>query len=204
MAYQNDMGGEAGTRIRQLEEALTKLSNRITMVESSFTGLQMSLKALADSNEIAVEKITAMEEGKSSVGYDALINAVNSIATEIASGVDMSKFKTGEQTTLTPPKKTQAPPRAKSGDKTDPMPVDLDVADIDWMVKGNQPAPDNARFAYAFVYEQNSTTIKDAVRNVYAACLQFGEIETADGYTIKISGDKNNLLSRTPTKKKSG
>lgn len=178
-------------------ETIPKLENDITLLKNTINGMQMSMKALADSQEGILEALDGIEGGKQSVGMEGLNETLKQILNVLT-----QQAVVAQPTTASAPQQTKAPPKKKTGDsKTEAMPVDLDAADVQWMVKGNNPAEDSDTFAYAFIFDRGESTPKDSLKDLYAACLQFGTIATADGYDVKIGGNKNNLLNRTISKR---
>ena len=97
------------------------------------------------------------------------------------------------------PRQPAPPTSAKKGAPTE---IDIDVADVDWRIKGNEPARDSDGFAYAFVFtNRDQTEVRDSVRELVELCNQYGTIKTADGFLVKLGGTNNSLLNRNIPKR---
>jgi len=140
------------------------------------------------------------EKTSSSIGLDGITSELKGIKDALYSqrGAALPPGKpipAGAPPSTRPPAPRQpAEPRARG---SAPFSADIDVADIDWRIKGNKDARDSDPFAYAFVYtNREQDTMRDSVVEVVQLCEQHGTIKTVDGFLVKLGGTDNSLLNR--------
>ena len=98
------------------------------------------------------------------------------------------------------PTKTPPPtPKIQSPLVADAMKQTPDFSQIEWMVKGNQPASSTAPFAYAFAFEYQTQDLRPEAEDLYQYLLDNKEL-TLDGFTYTISGKDKNLFARNKAK----
>ena len=192
----NDMQNQLTNTVAEL----TKINNDNTILKASLAGLQWSIKAQADAQEAILAKLEELEStSKTSVGYEGLTQALRSIEAAI---ITTGGRGGGSEPTSTPSSPFKTSPKKKT-DTSEPMEVDIDVEGIEWKIKGGKDARDTDPFAYAFVYtSRDQTDVRDAVKEIYSLCKQYGSIQTADGFVLKLGGTNDSLLNRSIPKRK--
>jgi len=75
---------------------------------------------------------------------------------------------------------------------------DIEAMGIPWFVKGMQPAPSDAAFAFTFATERDGTP-KPEVQPLVDELNQYGKI-TVGPYEYRLGGRDKNLISRNKAK----
>ena len=92
-----------------------------------------------------------------------------------------------------------AQPTPQSPLVADALKVQPDMSQLEWMVKGNQPAPSTAPFAYAFAFKYQTEELRPEAEELYAYLLANEKLVIGE-FTYTISGKGKNLFARNKAK----
>jgi hypothetical protein len=194
--------GKIDMTVSDLEKEVAALKGDVALLKTSLAGFTISLEAQADQLSGLLDAVNQIEGGSGGDGgLNAVVEKLGDIAKALESGVPQTNAPPLQVTALQPretvPRKTQPKKAVKNAVR-----VDLDVADIEWQIKGGSEARDTDPFAYAFIFtSRDSGEVKDAVVDIYDACTEHGIIETSDGFIVNLGGTNQSLLNRKPAKK---
>ncbi len=118
---------------------------------------------------------------------------------EIEYIIDEIRARCGDGAFVAGADQTRPDPRTRTQDGTPIFPAPRaaigDLSEIEWKIKGSEPARVNDSWAWAFAYESNGDYRPES-RDLVMAIEAAGKIKVGI-YEITLSGRDKNLLSRT-------
>jgi len=193
--------------VAELKAQLTTISGEHSMLKIQVDGFDMAMTGMAGVNTNVLNELSEIRDRTSaSIGLDGICtelkkieHAIRASASAPAEASPFTLKPTQGRDILAPESHAppSQPPRKTSDERSPPFEADIDVADVDWRVKGNKDARDTDPFAYAFVYtNKEQHTVRDSVAELVELCNQYGTIKTNDGFLVKLGGTGNSLLNR--------
>jgi len=191
--------------VAELKAQLTTISGEHSMLKIQVDGFDMAMTGMAGVNTNVLNELSEIRDRTSaSIGLDGICtelkkieHAIRASASAPAEASPFTLKPTQGRDILAPKTPVSHAPPSQPPKGVAPFDADIDVADVDWRVKGNKDARDTDPFAFAFVYTNTDQhTVRDSVAELVELCNQYGTIKTTDGFLVKLGGNNNSLLNR--------